>query len=84
MMSKKDKIDFDEELERLAHKTNFNVRKSEYSFENQLKKLDQEIDDISNKKIKEFDKNKELAFKHMNTNYKTDSLERYREKLRKI
>ena len=38
-MSKKE-IDFDEELEKIARKSNVNIRKSEYAFENQLKKLD--------------------------------------------
>ena len=36
-MSKKE-IDFDEELEKIARKSNVNIRKSEYAFENQLKK----------------------------------------------
>lgn len=83
-MSKKDKIDYDAELERLARKTNLNVRKSQYSYENQLKKLDAEIENVSNKKLKEFEKNKELAVKYLNTDYRQDSIARYREKLKKI
>lgn len=83
-MSKKDKIDYDAELERLARKTNLNVRKSQYSYENQLKKLDAEIENVSDKKLKEFEKNKELAVKYLNTDYRQDSIARYREKLKKI
>ena len=83
-MSKKDKIDYDKELEKIARKTNINIRKSEYSFENQLKKLEKEIDNVSNKKIKEFDKNKELTAKYLSIDYKQDSIDRYREKLRRI
>lgn len=82
-MSKKE-IDFDEEIEKLARKSNINIKKSEYAFENQLKKLDKEIDDIANKKVKEFDKNKELASKYLTIDYKQDSIDRYREKLKKI
>lgn len=83
-MSKKEKIDFDKELEKIARKSNVNIRKSEYSFENQLKKLDKDIDNLSNKKIKEFDKNKELALEYLSIDYGHDSIDRYREKLKKI
>ena len=38
-MSKKE-LDFDKEVEKLARKSNLNMRKSEYAFEKQLKKLD--------------------------------------------
>ena len=82
-MSKKE-IDFDEELEKIARKSNVNIRKSEYAFENQLKKLDRDIDNLTNKKIKEFDKNKELTLEYLSTEYKQDSIDRYREKLNKI
>lgn len=83
-MSKKDKIDYDEELERIAHKTNVNMRKSEYAFNNQIKKLDNEIDNIASQKIKEFDENKELMTEYLSIDYKQDTIERYREKLKKI
>jgi phage host-nuclease inhibitor protein Gam len=82
-MAKKE-IDFDEELERLARKSNINIRKSEYSFENQIKKLDTEIDSIANKKIKEFEKNKELTSEYLSIDYTSGSIDRYREKLKKI
>lgn len=82
-MSKKE-IDFDEELEKIARKSNVNIRKSEYSFENQLKKLDRDIDNLTNKKIKEFDKNKELTLEYLSTDYRQDSIARYREKLKNI
>lgn len=83
-MSKKEKIDFDKELEKIARKSNVNIRKSEYAFENQLKKLDRDIDNLTNKKIKGFDKNKELTLEYLSTEYKQDSIDRYREKLNKI
>ena len=83
-MSKKEKIDFDKELEKIARKSNLNIRKSEYAFENQLKELDKDIDNLTNKKIKEFDKNKELTLEYLSTEYKQDSIDRYREKLNKI
>lgn len=83
-MSKKEEIDFDKELEKIARKSNINMRKTEYSFENRLKKLDKDIDDAMNKKIKEFDKNKELHSEYLSIDYKQDSIERYKEKLKKI
>lgn len=83
-MSKKDKIDFDKELEKIARKSNLNIRKSEYAFDNQIKKLDKDIENLTNKKIKEFDKNKELTSKYLSIDYKQDSIDRYREKLNKI
>ena len=82
-MSKKD-FDVDKELERIARKTNLNMRKSEYSFENQLKKLDKDINNLTKQKIKDFDKNKELNSKYLSIDYKQDTIDRYREKLKKI
>ena len=83
-MSKKDKIDYDKELEKIARKSNVDIRKSVYSFENQLKKLDADIENLTNKKIKEFEKNKELTLEYLSIDYKQDSIDRYREKLKKI
>ena len=82
-MSKKE-FDLDEEVERLARKTNVNLRKTEYSFDNRIKKLDDDIDKIFNKKIKDFDENKELASQYLSIDYKQDTIDRYREKLKKI
>ena len=82
-MSKK-KFDIDKELERLARKSNVNIKKSEYSFENQLKKLDKDIDTLAKQKIKDFDKNKELTSEYLSIEYKQDTIDRYREKLKKI
>ena len=45
-MSKKE-IDFDKELEKVARKSNINMRNTEYAFENQIKKLDSDIDRIA-------------------------------------
>lgn len=82
-MSKKE-IDFDEEINRLARKSNLNMRNVEYSYENQLKKLDAEIDNVMDKKLKEFDENKELTSQYLSIDYSHDTIDRYREKLRKI
>ena len=82
-MAKKD-VDFEKELEKLARKTNVNIKKTEYAYESQLKKLDDEIDRVANKKVKEFDKNKQLTLDYLSTDYTDDSISRYREKLNKI
>ena len=83
-MSKKEKFDVDEEIERIARKSNINMRNSEYSFESRIKKLDKEINKIMDRKIKEFDDGKRLTSDYLNIDYKQDTIERYREKLKKI
>ena len=80
----KEEIDFDKELEKIARKSNINMRNTEYAFENQIKKLDKDIDRIANQKIKDFDENKELASQYLSIDYKQDTIDRYREKLKKI
>ncbi len=83
-MSKKKGIDIEEEIANLARKTNINMRKTEFAYESQLKQLDKDIDNIFNEKIRDFDKNKELTSIHLTNEYKTDSIDRYREKLKRI
>ncbi|WP_296881068.1 hypothetical protein [uncultured Methanobrevibacter sp.] len=83
-MAKDKEAEFEKEIERLAHKSNVNIRKSEFAFETQLKNLDKEIDNVMKNKFKEFDKNKELTSEYLNINYTDDSIKRYREKLKKI
>lgn len=82
-MAKKD-LDIDEEIERIARKSNFNMRKTEYSFEKQIKKLDNEIDRVLNEKIKEFDDNKLETKEYLEIEFNHDTVDRYREKLKKI
>ena len=82
-MSKKE-VDFDKELEKLARQSNINIRKTEFAYENQIRKLDAEIDNMANKKIKEFEKNKELTQDYLSIEYHDASISRYREKLKKI
>ena len=62
----------------------FDIRKSEYSFENQIRKLDKEIDKIMDSKIKEFDDNKKLTSDYLSIDYSESTINRYREKLKKI
>lgn len=80
----KEKFDLDKEIEKIARKSNINMRKSEYSFENQIRRLDKDIDKIMDEKIKIFDENKELTSDYLNIEYKQDTIDRYREKLKKI
>lgn len=83
-MSKDEEFDMDDEIKRISRKTNINVKKSEFSFENRIKKLDNEIDKIMDKKIKEFDDNKKLTSDYLTTDYTQDTINRYREKLKRI
>ena len=80
----KEELDIDKEIEKLSRKTNINMRKSENSFENMLKRLDEDIDKVMNGKIKEFDDSKKLTSKYLNIDYTQDSIKRYREKLNNI
>lgn len=82
-MSEKE-FDIDKEIEKISRKSNLNMRKSEYSFENRLKKLDMEIDEAVEKKVKSFDDSKKLTSDYLNIDYKQDTIERYKEKLNKI
>ena len=82
-MSKKE-FDLDEEVKRLARKTNVNLKKSEYSFNSQIRKLDNDIDTIMDKKIKEFDESKQVTSDYLNISFQHDTINRYREKLKKI
>lgn len=83
-MAKKKEVDIEEEVQRLARKTNVNIKKTEYSFSKQMERLGKEVDKVVNEKIKAFDDNKELAEDYMSIEYKHDTVDRYREKLKKI
>ena len=80
----KEEFDIDKEIEKLSRKTNINVRKSENSFENMLKRLDADIDNVMDRKIKEFDDSKKITAKYLNIDYTQDTIEMYREKLNNI
>ena len=80
----KEEFDLDKEIEKIARKSNINMRNSEYSFESRLKKLDKEMDKIMDRKIKEFDDSKSATSDYLSIDYRQDTIERYREKLKKI
>lgn len=83
-MAKKKEIDIEEEVQRLARKTNVNIKKSEYSYSKQIERIGKEVDKVVNEKIKAFDDNKGLAEDYLLTEYSHDTVDRYREKLKKI
>ena len=82
-MSKED-VDIDEEIKKLSRKTDIDIRRSEYAFENQIRKLDKDIDNIVKQKIKDFDDNKQVLGDYLTTDYSSSTIDRYREKLKKI
>ena len=82
-MSEKE-FDLDEEIKKISRKSNIDMRKSEYAFENQIRKLDKDIDNLVKRKIKDFDNNKKLKEDYLTIDYRESSIERYREKLKKI
>ena len=79
-----EEFDIDKEIEKISRKSNLNMMKSEYSFENRLKKLDKEIDEAFDKKVKSFDDSKKLTSDYLNIDYKQNTIERYKEKLNKL
>jgi hypothetical protein len=83
-MAKKDEIDIDEEIKKLSRKTDLEIKKTDYSFTKRIQRLDNEMDNILNKKIKDFDDNKKITEKYLLTEYPHDTIDRYREKLKKI
>ncbi len=80
----KEEFDIDAEIEKLSRKSNIDIKKSEYAFENRLKKLDKDIKEVMDRRIKEFDDSKKLTSEYLNIDYTQDSIDRYREKLKKI
>ena len=83
-MAKKEEIDIEEEVQRLARKTNVNINKSEYSYSKKIERLGKEVDKVVNEKIKAFDENKVLTEDYLLTEYSHDTVDRYREKLKKL
>ena len=77
-------FDVDEEIEKLSRKTNINMRRTEYAFDNQLRKLEKDIDHIVKDKISNFDEIKELSTKYLNIDYSSDSIDKYKKRLKKI
>ena len=80
----KEEIDIDKEVEKLSRKSNVGMKKSEYSFENQIKRLDKDIDKIISGKLKDFDNIMKLRQDYLNIDYKDSTIDRYREKLKRI
>jgi hypothetical protein len=46
--------------------------------------LDNDIENLTKRKIKDFDKSKELTSEYLSIEYDHDSIDRYREKLKRI
>ena len=82
-MSKKD-FNLEEEVSEIARKTNFKIRQTEYSYENRLKKLDTEMDNLINNQIKNFDEKKKTTEEYMEIDFDNTLIERYRRKLNKM
>lgn len=82
-MPKKGK-NIDEHIEKISRKSNLNIRNSEYAFDKQLEKLDKDIDKIVKEKVKDFDNNKFLTEQYLTIDYTESTINRYREKLKKI
>ncbi len=77
-------VDMDKEFKRLSRKTNVNILRTEISYDNVLGKLDKDIDDAIDDKIKFFDDSHRLTSKHLLNDYSDSSLERYKKKLKNI
>lgn len=73
-----------ETLNRLSRKTKTNMIKSSMSFEKQLEKIDNEIALLSKRQLKDFDEKTDLYSKYLSIGKTDDTVEKLREKLRKI
>ena len=82
-MAKKE-IDFDEELQKIARKANVQIKKSEYLYDRQFKKLDLEIDTVLNDKVKELIDVNEMRREYTNIDFDNSLVEMYRKKLKRI
>lgn len=83
-MSKKEEFDVDEELKNISRKTNVAAIKSQRSFENQIKKLDVEIDNVINNKLRQFDVDLKLRSDYLSIDYSDPTVKKIREKLKRI
>lgn len=83
-MSKKEEFDVDEELKKISRKTNVAAIKSQRSFENQIKKLDVEIDNVINNKLRQFDVDLKLRSDYLSIDYSDITVKKIREKLKRI
>lgn len=83
-MSKKEEFDVDEELKKISRKTNVAAIKSQRSFENQIKKLDVEIDNVINNKLRQFDVDLKLRSDYLSIDYSDTTVKKIREKLKRI
>lgn len=83
-MSKKEEFDVDEELKKISRKTNVAAIKFQRSFENQIKKLDVEIDNVINNKLRQFDVDLKLRSDYLSIDYSDPTVKKIREKLKRI
>ena len=83
-MSKKEEFDVDEELKKISRKTNVAAIKSQRSFENQIKKLDVEIDNVINNKLRQFDVDLKLRSDYLSIDYSDPTVKKIREKLKRM
>lgn len=83
-MSKKEEFDVDEELKKISRKTNVAAIKAQRSFENQIKKLDVEIDNVINNKLRQFDVDLKLRSDYLSIDYSDPTVKKIREKLKRI
>ena len=83
-MAKKDEEIFDEEVQRIAHKTNYKITRTDYAFDKQIEKLDTEIDLVLDKKYKELRDIESETAEFKNIKFEHDTVDHYRRKLRKI
>ena len=83
-MVKEEEFDLDEEVKIITRKSKINMQKTEYSYQNRLKELDKEIDKVVSDQIKSFDDNRKSTEEFEEIEFKHETINRYREKLRKI
>lgn len=80
----KEGFDLDKELEKISKNTYKSMKKFEMAFDAKINRLNQEIESLNRKQLKDFDDNKKLTSDYLNIDYSSSTIDRYREKLKKI
>ncbi|KZX10178.1 hypothetical protein [Methanobrevibacter oralis] len=80
----KEGFDLDKELEKISKNTYKSMKKFEMAFDAKINRLNQEIESLNRKQLKDFDDNKKLTSHYLNIDYSSSTIDRYREKLKKI
>lgn len=79
-----EEFDLDKELKKISRYSEKSMKKFEIFFDSKMDKLDKEIETLNRKQLIDFDDNKKLTSDYLNIDYSSSTIDRYREKLKRI